>query len=86
MEPPKPHIPYTGVRPERKRTFGPSGAFEWVYEVHFIGPNNYHGTVTVPESKFNPGEVDRMIEAHLDQVTGVQALGEQPHPENQAAG
>lgn len=83
QEPPRPHIPYKVGTPEKTETFGANG-LEVIWHIPYTGPNNSKGWVNIPDHDYTPAEVDRRIEAELDKVVGVLALGPQPHPENAA--
>lgn len=82
-EPPE-HIPYKVTSQIKSETFTPDGRFMTVWRVGFEAPNGTHAYIEIPDAVFNPGEVDRLIEAELEKVMGVHTLGEQPHPENAA--
>ena len=83
-EPPKEHIPYTITSQDKTETLTPDGRFVKVWRVTYEAPNGTHTFIEIPEAEYTPANVDRLIEADLETIMGVHALGAQPHPENLA--
>jgi len=79
---PDEHIPYVihSQRPDRELT--PDNRFVDIWEISFEGPSGTVGKITVPDRLYTAAYVDQMIEAKLQQMESVAALGPQPHPEN----
>lgn len=78
------HIPYTVISQEKTQQLTPQGVFADVWRVTFKGPKGVHSYIEVPVDEYEPAEVDRKIEAELENITGVHSLGPEPHPENTA--
>lgn len=78
------HIPYTTDPPQTRDELMAGGRFVKVVEVHFTGPNGITDSITLPVDQATPAEVDRQIQARLDQLTQIHQLGPQPHPDNLA--
>jgi len=78
------HIPYKITAQEKTQRLGQNGVFEDVWRVSYVGPRGVHSSIEVPVEEYEPAEVDRKIEAELENVTGVHELGPEPHPENTA--
>jgi hypothetical protein len=78
------HIPYKVLNPGEPKQLLQGNRFVDVYEVTFEGPSQQIDHVIVPVAKYNPAEVDRMIEAKLLESEGVAMLGAQPHADNLA--
>lgn len=81
---PDEHIPYTITAQEQREELTPDGRFIEVWNVSFEAPNGTHSSVKVPVTEYTPAQVDQLIQAQLQTVMGVHALGEEPHPENLA--
>lgn len=80
----QPHHPYRVTAQRQTQQLTNAGHFEDVHEVHFVGPSNVAGVVRIPSHQYTPAHVDQQIQAHLDNIEGVHALGPLPHPDNAA--
>lgn len=78
------HIQYTITAQEKTEELTPDGRFVEVWRVSFEAPNGTHASIKVPIGEYTTANVDALIEAQLDTIMGVHALGEQPHPDNLA--
>jgi hypothetical protein len=78
------HIPYKVTHQIESQTLTDAGTFQKVHHVHVQGPSGVRSSVTIPADQYTPEHVDRVIQDHLQNVEGVQALGPLPHPANAA--
>lgn len=72
------HIPYTISFQEEHDKLMPGGQFQRVWTVTFLGPSGTTASVDVPETDYNPANVDALIQAKLQNIESVHQLGLAP--------
>lgn len=73
-----PHIPYTVLSQQKRRTLINGQTWADVYEITFKGPSGVVSYIEVPTDQYSPEAVDAMIQAELGAVEGVHSLGAAP--------
>lgn len=79
-----PHIPYNILSQEHGEDLTADGRFEETWTIRYTGPSGTSAFVKIPARIYSAAEVDRQIEAQLEEVEAVHRLGDQPHPDNLA--
>lgn len=79
-----PHIPYQILSQEHGEDLTPDGRFEETWTIRYTGPSGTSAFVKIPARIYSAAEVDRQIQAQLEEVEAVHRLGAQPHPDNLA--
>lgn len=72
------HIPYTILSQDQSEILTPSGTFADVWRVVFQGPSGTTANVQILASNYSPATVDAAIQAALQKIEGVMALGTAP--------
>jgi len=68
-------IPYTIVGQDLQEELAPNGQFVDMWRITFTAPSGVTAFVRVPASQHDPATVDAVIQARLQNIEGVAALG-----------
>lgn len=74
-------IPYTVLSQDQSDELAANGTFVDTWRIVYQGPSGTTGTVKVPANQYSPAVVDAAIQAQLQNVETVHALGSVPASE-----
>lgn len=72
------HIEYVILTQDQSEDLLPNGTFADVWRITFQGPSGTTGNVKVPANVYSPFTVDAAIQAALQNIEAVHALGTAP--------
>lgn len=75
------HIPYEILTQDQSEELAPNGTFVDTWRITFQGPSGTTGTVKIPANSYSPQTVDAAIQAALQNIEAVHALGSRPASE-----